>query len=116
NLSYHWDPVGNLHQRIDNRQVLTEQFAYDSMSRLLNSTLTGVTNPTLTLTYSASGNISSKSDVSSSQYVYDTVHKHAVKTAGSWSMTYDNNGNMITRGVGGTISYYSYNLPNTISY
>ena len=59
NLSYHWDLVGNLHQRIDNRQGLTEQFAYDSMSRLLNSTLTGATNPTLTLTYSASGNISS---------------------------------------------------------
>ncbi len=32
NLSYHWDLVGNLHQRIDNRQGLTEQFAYDSMT------------------------------------------------------------------------------------
>jgi YD repeat-containing protein len=46
--------------------------------------------------------------------VYDTVHKHAVKTAGSWSMTYDANGNMITR-AGGSISYYSYNLPNLIN-
>jgi RHS repeat-associated protein len=47
--------------------------------------------------------------------LYDTLHKHAVKTAGSWSMTHDANGNMITR-AGGAISYYSYNLPNTISY
>ena len=30
-------------------------------------------------------------------------------------MTYDANGNMITR-AGGSISNYSYNLPNTISY
>jgi RHS repeat-associated protein len=113
NLTYNWDLGGNLHQRIDNRQSLTEQFAYDAMNRLLNSTLNGANN--LTLTYDASGNINSKSDVSASAYVYDTVHKHAVKTAGSWSMTYDANGNMITR-AGGSISWYSYNLPNAINY
>src|SRR5207248_4489903 len=77
NLTYNWDLAGNLHQRVDNRQALTEQFAYDSMNRLLSSTLNGANN--LTLAYDASGNINSKSDVSSSQYVYDTVHKHAVK-------------------------------------
>jgi RHS repeat-associated protein len=113
NLSYNWDLAGNLHNRIDNRQALTEQFGYDSMNRLLSSTLNNTNN--LTLTYDAAGNINSKSDVSSSAYVYDTAHKHAVKTAGSWSMTYDANGNMITR-AGGSISYYSFNLPNTISY
>ncbi len=113
NLTYAWDLAGNLHQRIDNRQGLTEQFVYDAMNRLLSSTLNGVNN--LTLTYDAAGNINSKSDVSSSTYVYDSVHKHAVKTAGSWSMSYDANGNMITR-AGGSISYYSYNQPNTINY
>lgn len=113
NLTYNWDVAGNLHERIDNRQSLTEQFAYDSMNRLLSSTLNSANN--LTLTYDASGNIASKSDVSASAYVYDTTHKHAVKTAGSWSMTYDANGNMITR-AGGLISWYSYNLPNTINY
>lgn len=112
-LSYNWDLAGNLHQRIDKRQSLTEQFTYDSMNRLLNSALNGATN--LTMTYDAAGNINSKSDVSSSAYVYDTVHKHAVKTAGTWSMTYDANGNMVTR-AGGSISYYSYNLPNLVNY
>jgi YD repeat-containing protein len=82
------------------------------MNRLLSSTLNGVNN--LTLTYDATGNINSKSDVSASAYAYDTVHKHALKTAGSWSMTHDANGNMITRD-GGSISYYSYNLPNLIN-
>jgi RHS repeat-associated protein len=113
NLTYNWDLAGNLHQRVDNRQTLTEQFGYDSMNRLLNSTLNGTNN--LTMTYDAAGNIASKSDVSSSAYVYDTGHPHAVKTAGSWSMSYDNNGNMITR-AGGSITWYSYNLPNSISY
>ena len=113
NLTYNWDLAGNLHQRIDNRQSLTEQLSYDSMNRLLTSTLNGGNN--LTMTYDAAGNINSKSDVSGSPYVYDTAHPHAVKTAGSWSMTYDANGNMITR-AGGSISWYSYNLPNAISY
>ena len=106
NLSYNWDLAGNLHQRIDNRQGLTEQFTYDSMNRLLSSTLTSPNNQTvtnLTMTYDAAGNINTKSDVGSSPYVYDSVHKHAVKTAGSGSMTYDANGNMITR-AGGSIS------------
>src|SRR6202011_2493687 len=118
NLSYHWDLAGNLHNRIDNRQTLTEQFAYDSMNQLLTSTLTNTSVQTsvtnLTMTYDAAGNINTKSDVSSSPYVYDSVHKHAVKTAGSVSMTYDANGNMITR-AGGSITYYSYNLPNLIN-
>jgi len=35
NLTYNWDLAGNLHQRIDNRQSITEQFVYDSMNRLL---------------------------------------------------------------------------------
>jgi RHS repeat-associated protein len=112
-LAYQWDLAGNLHTRQDLIQTLTEQFSYDSMNRLLNSTLNGATN--LTATYSAAGNIATKSDVSASAYVYDASHRHAVKTAGSWSMTYDANGNMITR-AGGTLTWMSYNLPNTISF
>jgi RHS repeat-associated protein len=112
-LTYHWDPAGNLHDRQDQIQVLAEAFTYDSMNRVLSSTLNGTTN--LTMTYDAAGNIASKSDVSASAYVYDTVHKHAVKTAGSWAMTYDANGNMITR-AGGSITWKSYNLPATINY
>lgn len=113
NLTYDWTTASNLYQRIDNRQNLTEQFTYDQMYRLTGSTLNGQSN--LTVSYTPSGNINVKSDVSSSPYVYDTVHKHAVKTAGSWSMTYDADGNMITRN-GGTISWYSYNLPSNINF
>jgi RHS repeat-associated protein len=113
-LTYNWDTTGTLHQRIDNRQALTEQFTYDAMNRLKSSTLNGTT--TLTMSYDATGNIATKSDVGASAYVYgDAAHKHAVTNAGTWSMSYDANGNMITR-AGGTISWYSYNLPNTITY
>lgn len=113
-LAYQWDLTGNLHQRQDLKQLLTEVFAYDSMNRLKTSTLNSINN--LAVAYDAAGNITNKSDVSASNYVYgDTAHKHAVTTAGAWSMSYDPNGNMATR-AGGAITWYSYNLPNTISY
>jgi len=112
NLTYDWDPAGNLRNRQDHIQALQEVFAHDSMNRLTSSTLNGTTN--LTMTYDAAGNITSKSDVGAANYVYDSSHKHAVKTAGSWSMTYDANGNMITR-AGGSITWKSYNLPESIT-
>lgn len=114
NLAYVWDASGNLQQRQDLRQGLTEVFVHDGMNRLSSSTLNGTTN--LTVGYDAAGNITSKSDVSTSPYVYgDSAHPHAVTAAGSWTMSYDANGNMKSR-AGGAISWYSYNQPNLIQY
>ena len=112
NLSYTWDLAGNLQQRQDLRQNLTEAFVNDPLNRLTSSTLNGTTN--LTVGYDAAGNIGSKSDVGT--YTYgDAAHKHAVTRAGSWTMSYDANGNVISR-AGGSISWYSFNLPNQINY
>src|ERR1700691_5736336 len=44
-----------------------------------------------------------------------SAHPHAVTAAGSWTIGYDNNGNMNSR-AGGAITSYSYNLPNQINY
>jgi RHS repeat-associated protein len=80
NWSYAWDQVGNLTQRQDLRQGLTESFQYDNLHRL-----TGVSGPDpLSLTYDARGNALTKSGA-------------------------------VSGGVSHTISWYSYNLPNTIS-
>jgi RHS repeat-associated protein len=114
NLSYAWDLNGNLSQRQDLRQSLTEIFTLDAMNRVLSATLNG--SQTLAMTYYASGNIRKKSDVSASDYVYGSAaHPHAVTTAGSWTLAYDANGNMNSR-AGSTITWYSYNLPNLINY
>jgi RHS repeat-associated protein len=110
NLSYSWDKAGNLSQRQDLRQSLTEVFYYDNLHRLDYSTLNGGTN--LDLSYDALGNITWKSDVGS--YTYHASKKHAVTAAGSYSFAYDANGNVSTRN-GLSISSYSFNLPNTLS-
>jgi RHS repeat-associated protein len=108
NLSYTWDAVGNLTQRQDVRQGLTENFYYDNLHRL-----TSVTGPdSMTIAYDAMGNITSKSGVGT--YSYHATKKHAVVSAGGVSYGYDANGNMNTR-AGASISWYSYNLPNVIN-
>jgi RHS repeat-associated protein len=111
NLSYTWDKVGNLTQRQDARQGLTEAFYYDNLYRLDYSTLNGTTNRDFS--YDALGNVTYNSDVGT--YTYHPTKKHAVATAGPYTISYDNNGNVTSDGAGGTASWYSYNLPNTIS-
>jgi RHS repeat-associated protein len=80
NLNYSWNAAGNLTQRQDARQSLTETFSYDNLHRL-----TGATGPdAFTVGYDARGNITSRTG--------------NVSAAATHTMT-----------------WYSYNLPNTIS-
>jgi RHS repeat-associated protein len=112
NLSYTWDVDGNLHERQDLKQNLAEIFGIDALNRITSTTLNGT--QTLSTNYDAAGDILSKSDVGS--YTYgDSKHPHAVTTAGSWALTYDADGNMTSRD-GGSITWYSYNQPNTIAF
>jgi len=117
NLSYHWDKAGNLHDRNDLIQKLTEVFSVDALNRLSTVTLStpqasNVT--TLSVTYDSAGDILTKSDVGS--YTYgDPKHPHAVTAAGTWTIGYDANGNMNSR-AGGAITAYSYNMPKQIDY
>jgi RHS repeat-associated protein len=118
NLTYSWDLNGNLLQREDNRQSLTEKFTLDALNRLSTVTLINPANPsgtqTLSVQYDQAGDITNKSDVGA--YTYgNTAHPHAVTAAGTWTIGYDANGNMNSR-AGGAISSYSYNLPNQINY
>ena len=112
NLSYVWDANGNMSQRMDNRQGLTEKFTLDNVNRLSTVTLNGA--QTLSVTYDAAGDITNKSDMGN--YTYgNAAHPHAVTAAGPWTVGYDNNGNMNAR-AGGAITSYSYNLPNQINF
>lgn len=114
NLSYLWDKVGNLAQRQDNNQGLTENAYYDNLYRLDYTTLNGSTN--LDLAYAANGNIQTQSGVGT--YTYHSTKIHAVASintgGGTWSFGYDNNGNMTNRN-GTTLAWYASNLPKSIT-
>lgn len=121
NLDYLWDLNGNLQQRRDLAQSLTEIFTYDELNRLKTSTLNSAQN--LSVLYNAAGNITSKSDVGSYNYTTNQfgcsytglpAQPHAVRNAGGAVYCYDKNGNMTSRN-GSTISWYSYNQPNLIA-
>lgn len=110
NLAYQWDAAGNLLQRRDLNQNLTEAFAYDGLDRVTSSTLNGSTN--LSVSYDASGNLLQKSDVGN--YAYGSASQpHAVTAAGSETFTYDRNGNLAMRN-GLAQTWASFNLPTTL--
>jgi RHS repeat-associated protein len=116
NYSYLWDKVGNLKQRRDLAQGLTEDFAYDDDNRLQTARLNGAL--TLALSYDAGGRIRSKSDVGT--YSYGGPRPGAVTAvsggpAGPRSYAYDANGNMTSR-QGKAVSWHPFPLPRHIDY
>jgi RHS repeat-associated protein len=119
NLHYDWQELGNLADRHDLRQNVSETFGYDTLNRVTSAQVTngnGV-QPSVGYTYDALGNITTKSDVSASAYVYGGVTNagpHAVTSIpGIGSYSYDPNGNMTSRN-GTTIGWNSDNLPTSI--
>jgi RHS repeat-associated protein len=110
NLAYQWDAAGNLTQRRDILQNLTEAFAVDALDRVTGSTLNGTVN--LAVTYDATGNIRSKSDVGTYAYTHP-AKPHAVTGAGSATLGYDANGNVVTRN-GLSQEWASFNLPTLV--
>ncbi|MEZ5584266.1 MAG: hypothetical protein R3F37_17315 [Candidatus Competibacteraceae bacterium] len=94
-LMFGWDALGNLTARHDLNQNLEEQFGYDNLNRLAQSTFysPGQAPQTKTYGFSAIGNITFKSDVGTYLYGGNGAGPHAVSTVNSQSYTYDANGN-----------------------
>ncbi|MGH8371653.1 MAG: RHS repeat domain-containing protein [Gammaproteobacteria bacterium] len=116
NLSYVWEPLGNLSNRNDGNRGLNESFSYDTLNRLTGAVLTnGSGNSSTGYAYDAIGNITSKSDTGT--YTYGgTAGPHAVTSiAGVQPGTYqyDADGNMTDRN-GTAITWNPDNLPTQI--
>lgn len=118
-LEYQWDLRGNLKHRkeMSGSKNLTENFKYeDGMNRLTEYTVTG--QAPVTMSYSADGNIKTKSDVGSAEYQYGhgpaNAHPHAVAQAGGQTYDYDANGNNIS-GDGRTIDYTVFDKPSSMT-
>jgi RHS repeat-associated protein len=105
-LSYTYNNLGVLTQRVNAVQAKTENFAYDNLNRLLTSTTLG--GSTLTMTYDALGNITSKSDVG--QYFYGE------NGAGPHQLTRvkTNNPNNCLPSLSTDFTFASYNMVKTM--
>lgn len=93
-LRFYFDGFGNLVTRADDLRGLSESFGYDSLNRMTKR------NGVEIAKYSDNGNILSKTDVTGSgsgDYAYSQTKPHAVTSAFGYTMTYDDNGNLLTR-------------------
>jgi RHS repeat-associated protein len=122
NLSYAWDRVGNLVNRRDNNQGITEAFGYDNLYRLTSVQRNGTTTATMSYDTAGIGNVISKSDAGTYDYAtaqsgctyYGNSQPHAVRKVGTNIYCYDANGNMVSRS-GAAISWSTYNYPVVIN-
>jgi RHS repeat-associated protein len=110
NYTYDYDPVGNINTITDSQAgPQTQTFTYDALDRLTNANITGGTNGLYSEGYiydSSTGNLSSKAGVA---YAYNSGHAHAVSSLSNGnSYSYDANGNMTNRTVGGYASVLNY--------
>ncbi|MEM6649828.1 MAG: RHS repeat-associated core domain-containing protein [Pseudomonadota bacterium] len=123
NMAFTFDDIGNLRERQDLTQSVTEKFDYDGLNRLtcyyIGAQACGQGSNSKTVTYDATGNILSKSDIGT--YTYGTLNNnshgpgqsrpHALaQTVGAVNATYtyDANGNMLS-GADRTITWSSFN-------
>jgi RHS repeat-associated protein len=117
NNAFTYYEMGNVSQRQDNNQGLTENFYYDNDYRLTSSTLNGTQNLSITYDATSMGNIATRSDIGGgTTWTYDSVRKHAVTQSGTggYSFTYDGNGNALTRN-GYSNTWTSYNYPSGVN-
>ncbi|NWF65696.1 MAG: RHS repeat protein, partial [Chloroflexi bacterium] len=116
NLTYTYDPVGNVLTITDSiAGPQTQTFAYDALDRLTSASASGGTSGLYSETYTynaATGNLASKGGVN---YTYASGHAHAVSSLSNGNTyTYDQNGNMTSRHVGSQTFTLAYDAENRL--
>ncbi|MBL7197061.1 MAG: RHS repeat-associated core domain-containing protein, partial [Candidatus Omnitrophica bacterium] len=107
-LSYIFDPVGNVKQITDVVNSNTQSFSYDDLNRLTSAI--GPHYGTQTYKYNAIGNMTEK-DGKTLVYGENGAGPHAVTKYGDTVITYDANGNMEAKGN----AQYSYDIENRLT-
>ncbi|MBX3329343.1 MAG: hypothetical protein KF722_02995 [Nitrospira sp.] len=102
-----------------------QDFGYDALDRLTSATGpygTGGATDTITYSYNQIGNILSNSQLTGGTFTYPTsgagvVRPHAVRIAGPYQYSYDNNGNQtgITSTLGDYSSSTTFNVDNRLA-
>jgi RHS repeat-associated protein len=108
NLSYLYQPNGNISQITDATRSETLTYTYDELDRL--DTVSGPYS--LNHDYNPIGNITAKG---AATYTYNTSHKHAVASLSTGeSYAYDANGNMTQRVEGGLTYTQTFDAENRL--
>ncbi len=113
NTTYQYDKKDNVMVKdfTDGTQYYTEQFSYDEYDRLVSAQSTDLYG-SKNYQYDELDNIRSKDGRT---YTYGTSKPHAVLSDGTYTYTYDANGNMVGRSDGRTITYDYENRVVSIS-
>ncbi|MEZ4711505.1 MAG: hypothetical protein R3A44_30205 [Caldilineaceae bacterium] len=116
-MTYSYDTRGNVSSIVDANAggTQTQSFGYDSLNRLTSAGASGGTGGTYsTVSYSYDVNGRLLNGPLGAGYTYNSSHKHAATTAGSYSYAYDANGNMSSRTLSATATNFTYDAENRL--
>src|SRR5262249_37541321 len=107
--TYSFDANGNLTSVDDIHGDASATYSYDSLDRL--------TGGTFTFAYDLIGNLTAKDGAPQTYFASgaDSVHPHAVASAGGLTYSYDENGNMTARSDGMSITWNAQNMPIAVA-
>ncbi len=120
---YQFDAIGNLKEREDRKNTITQNLCYDGLNRLKAARFNGCSSANNDFTYDSLGNLSAKEGITGT-LGYGTngsnvAGPHAVTSANGWSYKYDAIGNLETATKSGqqtrTVQYSPFNTPTSIT-
>jgi RHS repeat-associated protein len=123
-IGYTWDELGNLMQRQDVVNGLTENYFYDQLSRLTSITLPNAGNQVEnSFSYDLIGDMLTKQDVGTYSYPpAGSAQPHGVSSitgsTGTTNFVYDADGNLTTEtgAITRSLAWNLFNKPRTITY
>lgn len=98
NISYTYDQVGNILSTTDTAHSKTTTYTYDDLHRLLSVYTTGSATSSEAYTYTVLGNLLTRNGASYTYSNTGTTNPHAPTSVASTTLTYDNNGNLLSDG------------------
>lgn len=119
-IEYGYDAAGNVTTITDyHNSSQVQSFGYDELDRLTSASTdqSGVGVYGESYEYYDNGNLKRKGPAAAGTYSYgDPAHRHAVTgLSGGGSFSYDANGNMLTRHVGGVLYTLTWDHENRLS-
>lgn len=117
---YDFDALGNLTQRQDLHNNLTQSFCYDNLNRLVAASFSGCSSSGGDFSYDALGNIKTKTGVTGTYQYGDNAGPNAVTSADGLTYQYDASGNLqsaknTANQVVKSVIYSTFNKPTRIT-
>ena len=115
NLTYAYDPAGNISSVTDSLKAATQTFGYDSLHRLTSASSAAAPAYTHAYAYNAIGNVTVLNAAAYTYPAAGAARPHAPTGDGACTYGYDANGSLLNRTCGATARSFAWDYDNRLN-